>query len=412
MTDRRGERLAHRCHVFHTRSTGTTGCTRYGRDRCRCAERSRPGRARQLGWCREYRAFAAGAVVVLFSHPTGALGQNTKADSTPADAAATTRAGAVDGTLVEADGGQPVPYGTVRIIGTPYERFTSPNGEFSLTGLAPGAYTLRAREIGYAPLDTTIVVNPGPGATTVVAHLRRFAWRLQPVVVRGDQGACVLTGAPDSTTDPGLAQIFSQLHVNVDRYRLLLDQYPFLYVREERRFFADSVWQVDTSSYESVDRQPYRVGEVVFDALDNHKHLMQFMYLPGFGDLADPAFLRTHCFSFGGTASDTGSTVLLRIDFAPATRIRTPDVRGSIYLDAKRYVVRRAEFHLTKPGDADRELRDLTATTTFRELFPLVPVIDSIETTRTVERSHEISQFRVEDDHLLDIEFEHRRPGD
>ena len=72
---------------------------------------------------------------------------------------------------------------------------------------------------------------------------------------------------------------------------------------------------------------------------------------PTFGELGDPAFLSAHCFRYGGTVSPPGSAGidLIRLDFVPLDRIKQPDVSGSIYLDAQRLTVRRAEFELTKP---------------------------------------------------------------
>jgi hypothetical protein len=68
----------------------------------------------------------------------------------------------------------------------------------------------------------------------------------------------------------------------------------------------------------------------------------------------------------------------VRIDFRPAHAITSPDVEGSIYLDANRLIVRRAVFTMTHPKSADPPLMGLTVETTFRELVPLVPMIDSV----------------------------------
>src|SRR5208337_4873397 len=136
-------------------------------------------------------------------------------------------------------------------------------GAFTLTRLAPGSYHLRARQIGYSPTDTTVDV--GRGATVVTLRLTRIALTLSAIQVEGRRSrGCVATGVPDSTVNPGLAAIFAQVRENVDRFRLVLDEYPFRYDLEEHAYVriqpgGDSTEWSDTVSYESRDRRPYHV---------------------------------------------------------------------------------------------------------------------------------------------------------
>ena len=64
----------------------------------------------------------------------------------------------VHGVIQSAADNQPVPYGTVRAIAgaDTIDRFTNRSGEFTLGDLANGTYRLRARMLGYAPLDTMV----------------------------------------------------------------------------------------------------------------------------------------------------------------------------------------------------------------------------------------------------------------
>jgi hypothetical protein len=333
------------------------------------------------------------------------------------------RAQSISGALVSAADNAPVPFGTVTVGDSGQGRFTDATGQFFLGGLARGMYHIRARQIGFSPVDTTVAVADVP--VRLVLRLRRLAVALAAVRVtarRSDK--CVATGIPDSAANPQLAGVFSQLTDNVDRYRILVDEYPFRYRREERRFIrlegtGDVTISYDTAAYDSREHRQYRIGNVLFDQVgpDGVRH--QYMYIPTFRDLADTAFQAAHCFSFAG--QDHGT---IRIDFQPATRIDAPDVEGSLYLDAVRYIVRRAVFRLTKPDAVTPPIRGLTATTTFAEIVPLVPVVGSthsdevlvplsvpgVDPTVSAETRLQ-SRHIIEDDRLLDHIFINTSPA-
>jgi hypothetical protein len=289
-------------------------------------------------------------------------------------AASVARAQLVHGVLVAANDSEPVPYGTV--IGPDSTgRFTDARGRFSLGTLAAGQYRLRARMLGFLPLDTTVSISASP--LPIVLLMRRLAIRLAtiPVTAKRSEG-CVATGF-QNTKDPELAKVFSQLNTNADRYKLLLDKYPFRYRREETEYvettyqnsLADSTIWEDTTEYDSRQRRPYQPGDVVFTQAADNGEQRKLMYLPTFQDLADSAFDAAHCFAYMGQKKNE-----IRIDFRPADRIKTPDVDGSIYLDAKRFMVRRATFRLTKPQQLTPPIISLEVTTTFEEIVPLVPI--------------------------------------
>jgi hypothetical protein len=278
----------------------------------------------------------------------------------------------------EADG-SPIPYGTI-VAPDGSGRFADAQGHFTLGDIRDGTYHVRARMIGYSPLDTTITL--GPQRSPLVLRITPAAIRLAtvPVSAKRNRG-CVVTGVPSAASSPQLAAIFDQLETNIERYHILLDQYPFHYRRLETEVIeiegrADSVVSVDTATYDSRDRRPYHVGSIVYDdvTIKGQKHKM--MYLPTFADLADTAFDAAHCFTYRGTTKERE----IQIDFRPADRIAVPDVDGSVYLDADRYIVRQATFHLTKPSRVGPQIRGLTVTTTFEEVLPLVPIL---ATTRT-----------------------------
>jgi hypothetical protein len=255
--------------------------------------------------------------------------------------------------------------------------------------LEPGTYQVRARQIGYSPKDTTIIIARGAAVTGVTFRLAPIALPLPSIVVK--PGACVNPGRPDSAADPQLAGVFAQVRENVDRFRIVLDEYPFRYTRQDSVVFrpkngADHTLLIDSTQYESRVRRPYRIGQVLFTEPDARGKPVQYMFLPSFPDLADSSFLAAHCWTWGGVGTLGGRSTdpMLIIDFVPADTIRVPDVAGSIYLDSTRLVVRRAIFRLTKEGAARPPVVGLNVTTSYREFVPLVPYLDSIVTSRVV----------------------------
>ncbi len=330
--------------------------------------------------------------------------------------------GVISGSLVDQDNGEAVPYATVALLGTDRSRFVNAYGHFRLARLTPRRYVVRARQIGYAPLDTTVDVGPAPAIAIVTLHMHRVPVLLKLVRVIGRRPkGCVATGPPNPAADPELAALFQLVRENVDRYRLLLDEYPFQYVREERRDLLKGattrLLSLDTVAYDSRAQHPYHAGAVVYN-----EGRRRYMYLPTFADLGDSAFLAAHCFAMGVFQhSRRGNT--FRLDFKPADRLHTPDVAGSVYLDAQRFVVRRAEFRLTRSRDAHPPVMELSVTATFRDFVPLVPILDSVEGHQTVAvLGHDLGgfereipgdvQYVVENDHVVGATFERRFPGD
>jgi TonB-linked SusC/RagA family outer membrane protein len=92
--------------------------------------------------------------------------------------------GAVTGKVLDGTTQQPLVNVEVAIAGTPHRELTRSDGEFSLTGIPPGAYRLRATRIGYG--SQTLDVTIAAGATaTVNFSLLPAAAILEPVVVTG-----------------------------------------------------------------------------------------------------------------------------------------------------------------------------------------------------------------------------------
>jgi hypothetical protein len=167
--------------------------------------------------------------------------------------------------------------------------------------------------------------------------------------------------------------------MNAEQYQLLSDSFPFKY-KVEQLFsdmhgdssLADS--RIETVEIRSNGRGwEYKVGDVIEPARDGHAQ----MHLPTLRDFASYEFLNNHCFRYAGLES-TRDGAMIRIGFDTDVQIRTPDVSGSVLLDAKTYQIRRMELDLTK---IPRDLPGVTAvhvTTIFGEVSPAIDVIQQI----------------------------------
>ena len=293
---------------------------------------------------------------------------------------ATTRAqtGEIVGSVVAAESGAHLPYSV--ISATPGdERFTTDSGTFTLTGLPAGIVHLRVRHLGFIPADTTINVHAGQRITVSVA-LHHLAVSLAAVEVSASR-SCARPGMPDASADSALASIFGQLEQNAERYELLLRQYPFVATYE----ITNGVRRADTLNASLADRPAvvqsdkhwsYSPGAVIVtgpraSAVVNDPTLDVFV---------EPAFLATHCFSYGGREAVAGDT-LLKIDFRVANRIHTPDFDGSIYLDPDTYLLRYSAFRLSTLPRALSNADSSSVVTRFDELLPGVPFVADILST-------------------------------
>jgi iron complex outermembrane receptor protein len=89
--------------------------------------------------------------------------------------------GAIVGRVTDAKTQAPITGATVIVEGTRHSATTGNDGRYRITDVAPGAYTVRARYIGYAPSSASVTVNPDEEATADFG-LERSATKLQDVV--------------------------------------------------------------------------------------------------------------------------------------------------------------------------------------------------------------------------------------
>ena len=358
-----------------------------------------PPTARAALW----RLIAAGAacVLALASGPT------------PAHAQATPQRAAVHGT-VRSNLGDRIPYAVVSLEPGALRRFTDDSGTFAFPGLAPGTYHLRARQVGYKPLDTTVVV-PGGGTADMDVSLERLVVELEEIRVvarAGESRRCTEPGPPDAAVAPELAAVFDQLRQNAERYWLLADSYPALY-RMERRFGRPDRYgrlqtiRIDTTELRTDARWRYAPGRVVTDVRGPRGGTEAQVNLPGLPDFADTTFLANHCWSLRGL--DTlAHAYYVRLDFRAAERITEPDADGSAYLDPDSYLIRVVKVRLTRPGQAAYGLESMEATVAFREIVPSLVLPDRISSTEAYGATAVVGS--AEEQRTVDFRFLHALP--
>jgi hypothetical protein len=340
----------------------------------------------------------------------------------PAQAPAPARAdsaGTLVGFVTMREGGQPLPYSVISIAALSREQFTNDRGTFVLAGLPAGRHRLRVRHLGYSPADVDVVIRAG-GTDTVRVALTRIAVRLNAVQVRA-YPECTNPGPPDAR-DSAFALVFDQLKQNAEQFRLLTKEYPFAYAVERTLgavFGRDNARREkpDTIVLRSADEWRYVPGEVVTQerrALIFRGPVM--MHIPSLAHFADERFIANHCFHNGGLET-IGGQDLVRVDFVAATRIRSPDVDGSMYLDPATFQIRRTFLHLSRAPSALPDLLETEATTVFAELYPSIPVITTISSVSRLRPPRGRLTLNpptatTEDQRLIAVEFTGRKPGE
>jgi hypothetical protein len=297
-----------------------------------------------------------------------------------------------------------VPFATVTLNPGSISRFADSTGAFAFVHLAPGVYKVRARQIGFTPFDTTVQVLPAPAVANVTLRLRHVV-RLAQVTVRAKAPReCTNPGVPDSTADPALALMFSQMNENIVRMRILMTDYPYRYRRiddylERDAGHADRRVETDTLEGDSWEEERYAPGEVLTSGY-KHGQPAEFMHLVQFQDLTERSFEDNHCFHMVDDPSG-----LVRIDFRPRSSMESADIEGSVFIDPEKMIVRHATFHLTRPR---APIRDWTYSSTFNEVVPLVPVVQRFHSVvfATYPGTH------IEDGRVTDYSFIREAPVD
>ena len=305
----------------------------------------------------------------------------------PTPTAAQDHRHALTGRVLAAESGAPLAAALVRIPNSRHRVLTDQNGRFRIAGLLPGTYPLRIETIARSSVDTAAVA--GPDAVDLVVRLPARAIAIRGLEV--EVSACNEPGFDPSGRDPQTAVLLDELRKNAERYReVQRTEAPVLVMHRERSFRRRRgrarLEAPDTVSIDTL-ASAYREGEVLvprgtplMDYAETHR-----MRLPGFETLAGEEFQGAHCFRYRGLDERDGRE-LVRIDFVPVPSIRTPDVRGSVFLDPESLVVASASYELTAIPAIMPSLRSLRAVATFDEPAPGLVLVREIRSTQVVER--------------------------
>jgi hypothetical protein len=308
-------------------------------------------------------------------------------------------------------------YSVIALPAQAVERFTDAQGRFVLPDVPAGRVLLRAKHLGYLPLDTTIVVTAGDTARVSLglAHVPA-----QLPAVRTTATACDYPGSASVGTNTQLASLFEQIKQNAERHRLLSRSYPFEYSVERMLWHWDPdsvgrVLETDTLRRSSDRAWRYRPGHLMSEQHNPPGKIggrWITMVLPELGDFADDEFLHNHCFDYAGLDSLDGYR-LVRIDFVPARTIRTPDISGSLFLDPATFQIRRTSMKLVNPPDQVKELiSGQVVETSFTEIVPGVPIF--AQTSSTVTPSERVKVIipepSLEYQRLINVRFLKGRP--
>jgi len=290
--------------------------------------------------------------------------------------------GALEGSVRSAQADVPLSYAVVSIPALSLERFSDPQGRFTLSALRTGTYDIVVRRIGYTPYRGRVQIDSGVTAKLLVT-LQQIPVRLAATTVRA-LANCPRPGVPDARTDPEVAALVGLLRENADRYRLLASQYPFIYLQiraigdlGERDMFVS---RVDTLLVKSGTRTIYAPGRVVSRVPESQGVSGYTMIIPTLVDLADDLFTRNHCYAYGGTVNEDEET-WIRLDVRAADRLKSPDVHGSFYLDSATAELRRMSLTLSRPDRLPRQLNRVVGVdvvTTFLAIADGLSVIDKV----------------------------------
>jgi hypothetical protein len=330
-----------------------------------------------------------------------------------AAASAQDASGTIVGVIVAKESGEVLPHSVVGVASFDLRRFANDSGVFVLRDVPPGSRVVQVRRLGYAPKDVAVLVQAGV-RDSVRIELTRVAVKLAAVQVRAD-AACTTPGL-EAVTDTALATVLTQLRMNAEQYRLLTEAYPFVYGHE--RMFVSALKSgetrmdvVDTVLIGSTSAWRYRPGHVLTRE-GNRRRGSLFFNLPTLPDFADRLFLDNHCFADGGIDHVDGHE-LIRIDVVASSRIKNPDVNGSIFLDPRTFQIRRAVLRLSRNPRVNG-MTGLEVTTLFQEALESVPIITQVYSVQTFDgrdrRRNVVAAY--EHHRMVTFTFLGARPGD
>lgn len=357
---------------------------------------------------RTFSVGLAASIALLFVPALAPLAEAQATASAPpaADSAM------VRGTVIARESNVALPYAVVSIPSLGIQQFTNDRGRFVLPKLPNGTYRLRARQLGYSPVDADVKVA-GDSTAEITIRMTRIALQLATMRVETDW-PCDMPGRAQLAGNARVLEVFEQMEQNAERLRIMSDQYPFLVSSERRQVLrrrdgSESPPQIDTTVATSLVHENYKPGKVVERRRDK-VGVEYYMRIPTLLDFADEEFRNNHCFLVRGVDNGSG-TGQLRIDFKTWSKITTPDVEGSVFLDTANYRLRRVEVRLTRVPPQLTSTANVTVTTHFHELRPGLPIVGTVHAVTELKRMRS-SQFAqgIEDQTTFLVRFLKQRP--
>ena len=316
------------------------------------------------------------------------------------------------GDVVSHESGTPLGHSMVTVLGAERQTFTSDGGVFAFGSMEPGRYRIRATHIGYTPVEVNVVVPMGAAPPRVKIELTRISIQLATVRVLA-AGICRTPGRPNPDVEPDFAAIVAQLRMNAEQFQLLSDSFPYKYKVEQlfESMRSDSTRtnpKIENEAYRSdIHGWEYKMGDVIEHTRDGRT----MMHLPTLRDFASYEFLNNHCFRYAGLDS-TRDGLFIRIAFQADVQIRTPDVDGSVFLDAKTYQIRRADLQLTKIPAGLSQVTAVRVTTIFGEVSPSIDIIREVHGITSLHHfGWGATVATTEDQHMYSFEWLHNDPA-
>jgi hypothetical protein len=254
-------------------------------------------------------------------------------------------------------------------------RFTNERGEAQLEWPNTAALRLRVRQLGFQFVERTFTRAPDDTAAvdSATVALDRVAYTL-PEVVTTEAGRCSSDAEPAAKLLS--VSVLEQLRASAERYEAFRRAYPFQ-VEQERRTLQ---LELDGKARKALSRReraysdrwgdPYRPGRLIERTPFGFSIPILFL-----STLADPDFWDHHCFIARGIETFEGARVV-RLEFSPASNLKSPDWEGAALVDSATSLLRRVEFRLTQLDERDQPRR-LEGYTTFSSPSPLIVMPDS-----------------------------------
>jgi TonB-linked SusC/RagA family outer membrane protein len=117
--------------------------------------------------------------------------------------------GTIRGRVIDAASQRPVPDVQLQVVGSLFGAITNGNGEYTIANVPAGQRIVRARRIGFAPLDRTVTVAAGQTVTADFS-LSTSATQLSDVVVTGTTGAVERRTVGNAVTQIDVAELTSR----------------------------------------------------------------------------------------------------------------------------------------------------------------------------------------------------------